>query len=52
MTTVEVPVGAKVSVSSGVGYVRWTGSNPKFSAGKWVGIELYVETDRMRYCVN
>lgn len=40
MTTPEVPLGAKVQVSAGVGYVRWTGANPKFSAGKWVGVEL------------
>ena len=42
MTTVEVPIGAKVLVSAGEGYIRWVGSNPKFSAGKWVGIELCV----------
>ena len=40
MTTPEIPIGAKVQVSAGVGYARWTGSNPKFSAGKWVGVEL------------
>ena len=42
MTTTEVPVGAKVSVSAGIGYVRWIGANPAFSAGKWVGIQLCV----------
>ncbi|KAK8858530.1 hypothetical protein IAR55_002757 [Kwoniella newhampshirensis] len=40
MTTPEVPIGAKVSVSAGIGHVRWTGSNPGFAAGKWVGVEL------------
>nr|XP_018262298.1 dynactin 1 [Kwoniella dejecticola CBS 10117]OBR84456.1 dynactin 1 [Kwoniella dejecticola CBS 10117] len=40
MTTPEAPVGAKVSVTAGIGYVRWTGSNPGFAAGKWVGVEL------------
>jgi dynactin 1 len=40
MNTPEIPVGAKVAVTAGVGYVRWTGVNPKFSAGRWVGIEL------------
>ena len=44
MTSVEVPLGAKVQVTAGIGFVRWTGSNPKFSAGKWVGVELYVGT--------
>lgn len=36
----EIPLGARVAVAAGLGYVRWTGSNPAFSAGKWVGIEL------------
>ncbi|ORX40158.1 dynein associated protein-domain-containing protein [Kockovaella imperatae] len=40
MTTVEAPIGAKVQVTAGVGYVRWTGANPGFAAGKWVGVEL------------
>ncbi|WVF69238.1 hypothetical protein IAT40_004014 [Kwoniella sp. CBS 6097] len=40
MTTVEAPIGAKVQVSAGIGHVRWTGSNPGFAAGKWVGVEL------------
>ncbi|WVQ65710.1 uncharacterized protein L199_003888 [Kwoniella botswanensis] len=40
MTTPEAPIGAKVQVAAGVGYVRWTGSNPGFAAGKWVGVEL------------
>nr|XP_019012815.1 dynactin 1 [Kwoniella pini CBS 10737]OCF51596.1 dynactin 1 [Kwoniella pini CBS 10737] len=40
MTTPEAPVGAKVSVTAGIGYVRWTGFNPAFAAGKWVGVEL------------
>ena len=36
----DVSVGFKVSVAAGIGYVRWVGSNPAFSAGKWVGVEL------------
>ncbi|WVQ72856.1 hypothetical protein IAR50_002417 [Cryptococcus sp. DSM 104548] len=40
MTTPEVPVGAKVQVSVGIGHVRWTGTNPGFALGKWVGVEL------------
>jgi dynactin 1 len=40
MATPEIPVGAKVQVSSGIGYVRWTGANPKFATGNWVGVEL------------
>jgi dynactin 1 len=40
MTTPEVPLGAKVQVTAGIGHVKWIGANPKFSAGKWVGIEL------------
>ncbi|WRT67723.1 uncharacterized protein IL334_004695 [Kwoniella shivajii] len=40
MTTPEAPIGAKVQVSAGIGYVRWSGSNPPFAAGKWVGVEL------------
>ncbi|ODO01512.1 hypothetical protein I350_06332 [Cryptococcus amylolentus CBS 6273] len=40
MTTPEVPVGAKVQVSVGIGHVRWTGTNPGFAVGKWVGVEL------------
>ena len=40
MTTVEAPIGAKVQVAAGVGYVRWSGANPKFASGKWVGVEL------------
>ncbi|WWC88610.1 uncharacterized protein L201_003523 [Kwoniella dendrophila CBS 6074] len=40
MTTVEAPIGAKVQVTAGIGHVRWTGSNPGFAAGKWVGVEL------------
>jgi dynactin 1 len=40
MTSTEVPIGAKVQVSAGLGHVRWTGSNAKFAAGKWVGVEL------------
>ena len=40
MTSTEVPIGAKVSVTAGIGYVRWSGSNPKFSTGNWVGVEL------------
>ncbi|OCF42027.1 dynactin 1 [Kwoniella heveanensis CBS 569] len=41
MTTVEAPIGAKVQVAAGIGHVRWTGSNPGFAAGKWVGVELF-----------
>ncbi|KAI9631947.1 dynein associated protein-domain-containing protein [Dioszegia hungarica] len=40
MTTPEAPIGARVQVSSGIGHVRWSGTNPAFSAGKWVGVEL------------
>lgn len=40
MTSQEVPIDTKVQVSAGVGYVRWTGANPGFAAGKWVGVEL------------
>ncbi|KIR75777.1 dynactin 1 [Cryptococcus deuterogattii CA1014] len=40
MTSQEVPIDAKVQVSAGIGYVRWTGANPGFAAGKWVGVEL------------
>lgn len=40
MTTMEVPIGARVQVTAGVGVVRWVGSNPPFAAGKWVGVEL------------
>ncbi|RXK41589.1 dynactin 1 [Tremella mesenterica] len=46
MTTTEVPIGAKVSVSAGIGIVRWTGSNPPFSSGKWVGVELSEPTGK------
>ncbi|KAL7423292.1 hypothetical protein Q5752_002593 [Cryptotrichosporon argae] len=42
----EIPVGARVQVSAGVGVVRWTGSNPAFSAGKWVGVELDAPTGK------
>ncbi|KGB74790.3 dynactin 1 [Cryptococcus deuterogattii R265] len=41
MTSQEVPIDAKVQVSAGIGYVRWTGANPGFAAGKWVGVELF-----------
>nr|KIR89490.1 dynactin 1 [Cryptococcus tetragattii IND107] len=41
MTSHEVPIDAKVQVSAGIGYVRWTGANPGFAAGKWVGVELF-----------
>ncbi|WVQ80521.1 hypothetical protein IAT38_002626 [Cryptococcus sp. DSM 104549] len=40
MTSPEAPIGAKVQVSAGIGHVRWSGSNPAFAAGKWVGVEL------------
>jgi dynactin complex subunit len=40
MNAPDIPVGARVSVTAGTGIVRWTGVNPKFSAGRWVGIEL------------
>lgn len=40
----ECPVGASVRVAAGDGIVRWTGTNPDFAAGKWVGIELYVSS--------
>ncbi|WVR06294.1 hypothetical protein IAU60_003324 [Kwoniella sp. DSM 27419] len=40
MTTVEAPIGARVQVAAGIGHVRWSGSNPAFAAGKWVGVEL------------
>jgi hypothetical protein len=36
----EIPVGARVTVTAGDGVVRWTGLNPPFAAGKWVGVEL------------
>lgn len=36
----EIPLGARVAVAAGSGYVRWTGVNPAFSAGRWIGIEL------------
>jgi hypothetical protein len=42
MTTPEAPIGAKVQVSAGIGHVRWSGFNPAFAAGKWVGVELCV----------
>ena len=37
-------MGASVRVAAGDGIVRWTGTNPDFAAGKWVGIELYVSS--------
>jgi hypothetical protein len=40
MSVQEVPIGAKAQVAAGIGHVRWTGTNPKFSTGQWVGIEL------------
>jgi hypothetical protein len=40
----ECPVGSRVRVAAGDGIVRWTGTNPDFAAGKWIGIELYVST--------
>ena len=46
MTSTEVPLGAKVQVAAGLGYVRWSGSNAKFATGKWVGVELSVGTSR------
>lgn len=46
MTSSEVPIGAKVSVGAGIGHVRWTGSNPKFSPGNWVGVELLEPTGK------
>ncbi|KAL1412932.1 hypothetical protein Q8F55_000681 [Vanrija albida] len=46
MTTPEIPLGAKVQVTAGVGTVRWAGTNPPFATGNWVGIELESKTGK------
>jgi dynactin 1 len=40
MTTPEISLGTRVQVTAGIGTVRWTGTNPAFATGNWVGIEL------------
>jgi hypothetical protein len=46
MATVgDCAVGSRVRVSAGEGTVRWTGTNPDFAVGKWVGVQLYVQDD-------
>jgi dynactin complex subunit len=40
MATPEILIGTKVEVASGTGVVKWTGANPKFATGNWVGVEL------------
>lgn len=40
--TDDLLVGSRVQVSAGPGIIRWTGVNPAFAAGKWVGVELCV----------
>lgn len=37
-------MGSRVRVAAGDGIVRWIGTNPEFATGKWVGVELYVES--------
>ncbi|KAJ9123331.1 hypothetical protein QFC22_001530 [Naganishia vaughanmartiniae] len=39
-TAVDCAVGSRVRVSAGDGTVRWTGTNPDFAVGKWVGVQL------------
>ncbi|WVN86516.1 uncharacterized protein L203_101680 [Cryptococcus depauperatus CBS 7841] len=46
MASQEVPIGARVQVTAGNGYVRWTGTNPGFAAGSWVGVELFEPTGK------
>jgi hypothetical protein len=36
----DLPLGTKVRVNAGTGFVRWAGTDPAFAPGKWVGIEL------------
>ncbi|WOO77325.1 Dynactin, isoform [Vanrija pseudolonga] len=46
MTTPEISLGTRVQVTAGIGTVRWTGTNPAFATGNWVGIELDGKTGK------
>ncbi|CED83455.1 Microtubule-associated protein dynactin DCTN1/Glued [Phaffia rhodozyma] len=37
----DLIVGSQVTVSAGQGIIRWTGTNPTFAKGRWVGVELF-----------
>lgn len=43
-STSDLILGSRVEVTAGPGILRWTGTNPAFAAGKWVGVELYVSS--------
>ncbi|KAJ9104313.1 hypothetical protein QFC19_003953 [Naganishia cerealis] len=42
-TAGECTVGSRVRVAAGDGVVQWTGTNPDFAVGKWVGVQLQVK---------